>query len=321
MKKISIALCTHNGSRFLEDQLNSILQQTRKPDEMIVCDDCSSDLTSKILDNFSKNAPFPCKTIFNERNLKPTKNFEKAICHCTGDYIALSDQDDYWDPKKLQICEECLNNNEGLGAVFSNAHIVDSNMNYLGYTAWERFNFNNREQMAFKKGQSLEVLLKHYVVTGATMMFRTELRPYLVPIPKIWFHDAWIALIIASISSLSFVPAPLLYYRQHRNNHLGGIRKSLFRQILEVRNLDRCKILGLEIERYKQLNHRVSNLIGNRSSSVSQHLKEKVFHLERRFAMPSNRLLRIPFIAREFFHNGYKKYSRNWGSIAMDAFF
>ena len=91
--KVSIALCTYNGSEFLGEQLASFLTQTRLPDEIVVCDDCSLDSTVQILDDFAAHAPFPVRIYRNEKNLRSTKNFEQAIDLCEGDIILLADQE------------------------------------------------------------------------------------------------------------------------------------------------------------------------------------------------------------------------------------
>ena len=93
---LSVAMCTYNGSRHLSEQLESIGTQTRLPDELVICDDCSSDDTIRIIERFSASAPFAVRLEINTQNLGSTKNFEKAIRLCQGDLIALADQDDVW---------------------------------------------------------------------------------------------------------------------------------------------------------------------------------------------------------------------------------
>src|ERR1700730_3732237 len=81
-EKISVALCTYNGERFLGRQLASMQQQTRLPDELVVCDDCSTDSTIGILNEFATSAGFPVRIIRNEQNLGFVANFEQAIRLC-----------------------------------------------------------------------------------------------------------------------------------------------------------------------------------------------------------------------------------------------
>jgi len=91
---ISVALCTYNGELYLREQLESILKQTFPPDEIIICDDGSTDTTIKILEEFRRKSFIPVKVYYNKENLGVSKNFEKAISLCSGDIIFLSDQDD-----------------------------------------------------------------------------------------------------------------------------------------------------------------------------------------------------------------------------------
>ncbi|HEY2971172.1 MAG TPA: glycosyltransferase, partial [Pyrinomonadaceae bacterium] len=109
--KISVAMCTYNGAPYLREQLNSIAAQTRPPDELVVCDDVSADLTCEIVTSFAASVHFPVRLYVNEQNLGSTKNFERAIGLCEGDIIARSDQDDVWLPEKLRRIEDCLQRN------------------------------------------------------------------------------------------------------------------------------------------------------------------------------------------------------------------
>ena len=112
--KISVAFIVYNGSQYLRTQLDSILAQTHKVDEIIVCDDASSDNTKEILEEYKNEHPNLFSLHYNKKNLGPTKNIEKAIQACTGDIIFLADQDDYWETTKVEAIvkwfEKNLNN-------------------------------------------------------------------------------------------------------------------------------------------------------------------------------------------------------------------
>jgi glycosyltransferase involved in cell wall biosynthesis len=171
--RISVAMCTYNGSRFLREQLDSISRQSRLPDELIVSDDCSTDCTVEIIREFSATVPFEV-------------NFEKCIQLCTGDLIVLSDQDDYWYFDRLQTTENVMIDRPDAGALFADADVVDCNLNPLGYRLWKAVHFNDRLRRQFAQDKAFEALIAHNVVTGATMAFRAEFRPLLVPIPPLW---------------------------------------------------------------------------------------------------------------------------------------
>ena len=97
---VSIALCTHNGGVFLGEQLKSIQYQSFQPNEIIICDDISTDTTVHIIQQFQQKYPDIIQFFVNEQRLGPRKYFEKAIALTTGDVIFLSDQDDIWPTNK-----------------------------------------------------------------------------------------------------------------------------------------------------------------------------------------------------------------------------
>jgi glycosyltransferase involved in cell wall biosynthesis len=107
-QRLSVALCTYNGTQYLQEQLDSIAAQTKLPDELVICDDRSSDNTVEIIKLFSSKVSFPVHLHINEINLRTIKNFEKAISLCTGDIIVLSDQDDVWKPCKTERILRCF---------------------------------------------------------------------------------------------------------------------------------------------------------------------------------------------------------------------
>src|SRR6266849_8380108 len=134
---VSVALCTYNGARYLTPQLASILSQTLSPDELVICDDGSEDGTLDLLRAFSQTARFAVRIFENQHaRLGSTKNFEKAIELCTGDLIALADQDDVWRPHKLDHLCRSLGENPSAGYAFSDAELVSATGRGLGQTLW-----------------------------------------------------------------------------------------------------------------------------------------------------------------------------------------
>ena len=123
--KISVALCTYNGQQFLRQQLQSIQQQSRLPDELIVCDDGSSDQTVRIARDFAASASFPVRISENDHNLGFVANFEQAILLCGGDLITLCDQDDIWYPNRLERTEQEFTAHPEVGLVFSDGDLID----------------------------------------------------------------------------------------------------------------------------------------------------------------------------------------------------
>jgi glycosyltransferase involved in cell wall biosynthesis len=317
-EKISVVLCTYNGELFLKEQIESILKQTHLPDEIIVCDDCSTDSTVEILIDFQKISPVPFKIYINEKNLGVSKNFDKAISLCNGNIIFLSDQDDIWMPEKIEKVIEVFNNNENCSYVFSDAYVVNKDLHPLGYTMWESISFGKRQRESFKKGRQLKVLLKHNVVTGSTMAFRSHIREIVLPIPEIWIHDAWISLLGSIVGrGGTLLESALIYYRQHDYQLIGGKKSGILDKVRKALSTSVADYI-LDVKRYEVLNGRVLDLLGSKNNKV----EDKILFLKQRIKIyGSSVFLSLIIITYELFSGRYFKYSNNGlGSVAKDIF-
>jgi len=220
--KLSVAMCTYNGAAYLSEQLESLATQTRLPDEVVICDDSSTDnQTREIVETFSRRAPFPVRLFVNKHNLGSKRSFELAIRRCRGEIIFLSDQDDVWRKDKLAVIEHTFSSSPRTGLVFSDAEIVDEHLVELG-GLWT--NFDDAGRTDIEKQNVFKALLRRNLVTGATLAFRPNLRRLVLPIPTdtIFQHDAWIALIIAAVARVTFISEPLIKYRQHPGQQIGA---------------------------------------------------------------------------------------------------
>lgn len=164
---ISIAMTTYNGEMFLREQLDSILAQTKTDFEIVICDDCSSDSTLKILAEYaSKDSRFHIYE--NEKNLGYRKNFNKAVSLCKGEFIAFSDQDDIWLPHHLKTLKEnigeslvcggatvrCLENGDALNMLSptkQQAENLNSQVNRFIYQCYAFNLYQGASQMISKK--------------------------------------------------------------------------------------------------------------------------------------------------------------------------
>ncbi len=219
---ISIAMCTYNGARYLRTQLESFAQQTMLPDELVVCDDGSTDLTLQILENFRSSAQFTVRIFRNKVTLGYTQNFEQAIMHCKGDLIALSDQDDIWYPQKLALLSMSFAQDASVGGVFSDGDLLNTDLRSTGETIWRSHRFTSKEQQSFITGSAADILFRRNIVTGMTMMFRSSLCDKFLPIPQSWVHDAWIAFMLVAHARLIPSNERLVGYRTHAIQQIGS---------------------------------------------------------------------------------------------------
>jgi glycosyltransferase involved in cell wall biosynthesis len=316
---LSVALCTYNGSRFLSQQLQSIASQSRPPDELIICDDRSSDTTVAIIKSFVLEAPFPVRLEVNPANLGSTKNFELAISRCRGDVIALSDQDDIWQRDKLAQIERVLLHFPSVGAVFSDADVVDEQLTPLGYTLWDRYGFTKTRRRHLVAGRAFQVLLDQNAVTGATLAFRSWLKEWVIPIPDCCMHDAWIAAVTAAISDMSVVEEPLIQYRQHAQNQVGG-RKPPLPEFLRAVFRDNTAFYQDYLDQLKLLRERLADCPKLKRSDDLSLLDSRILHFEARARMPAQRLKRLPLVLRELWTMRYFRHSNGSISLGKDLF-
>ena len=268
-----------------------------------------------LLEAFAARAPFPVRILSNPQRLGVEGNFGRVIATCEGNCIALADQDDVWRADKLEKLSQALAAPIALAA-FSDADVVDGNLAPLGYTMWQRVHFTPREQARLANGEGFAVLLKHRVVTGAALAFKVSLRDTALPIPSGWPHDAWLALISAAQGGLVAVPEPLIAYRQHGGNVVGGLRKPLAQEARTALALDRGDWYRGELGLWRTLAARIE--VSAAPAAVHEALTEKIAHLEARANLPAARWRRLPGVLREAAAGRYAHYARNWGSIALD---
>jgi glycosyltransferase involved in cell wall biosynthesis len=313
--RFSIALAARNGALYLPELLDSLAAQTLPPYELVASDDASDDGTPALLDAFAARAPFLVRILRNPQRVGVVKNFRNALAACGGDCIALADQDDFWRSDKLERLAQELTAPTVLAA-FSDAAVVDSALVPIGYTMWQRVKFTPPEQMRIAHGAGFRVLLKHRVVTGATLAFKAGLRDQALPIPDGWQHDAWLALIAASQDGLVAVAESLIAYRQHSDNAVGGSRKSFWREAREALTLDRACWYQKELTLWRELAARLE--MQSAPEPARSALAEKLSHLERRARLPTARWRRLPGVLHELVAGGYARHARNWGSVAID---
>ena len=309
-------MCTYNGAEFLPAQLESILRQSRAPDQIVICDDGSTDETQTVLQKFD------LKVNVNEHKLGTVKNFENAIKLCTGDIVVLSDQDDVWHEDKLEVIGAAFERNAKTGLVFSDAEIVDENLNPTGRRMWDEVGFDAHKRKLVAHGRALDVLITGWTVTGATMAFRSEYRNLALPIPTNiqMIHDGWIALTVASVADVVMIDEPLIKYRQHERQQIGAPTpppKAPKPSTLEA--LKRSNPITelhriLEALEQRLLDHKDEYDCRKALAFAANYSR----HLDARANLPERRLNRVPTILRELLTWRYHEYANGFKSAAKD---
>ena len=265
-RTISIALATYNGERFLAKQLDSLINQTHKEIEIIICDDNSTDNTIDIIEKYIQKYSY-IKLYQNEKQLGFVKNFEKAIELCSSPYIALCDQDDIWIENKLeiqfneiQILEKKYKETPLM--VHSDLKMIDEHDKRINNSY---FKFRN---YTLSKNRDLAYILGACSVMGNTILINRELKKLILPfMDNVIVHDYYIALINELYGKRTTINSPLVQYRIHNQNSSNSKNtlqgnKKIEKINLPYHNINRDKLLKEILNRFR-LNKNDQSLIND----------------------------------------------------------
>jgi len=208
--RISVCLASYNGEKFIREQVESILANLSQYDELIICDDVSTDSTYSIIQSIGDPR---IKLIRNEKNIGHVKNFEKAISLAQGDLIFLSDQDDIWVKGKVKKVVEVFQRYDNISLVYHNIEPVDVFGNDLKAN-FPVYSEGKRNSWKFLIRQ----LIKPQIFGCGCCLSRNNIES-LLPFPSsVYAHDHWIAVWAAINGQVFFIEDKLVKYRQHENN-------------------------------------------------------------------------------------------------------
>jgi glycosyltransferase involved in cell wall biosynthesis len=316
--RISIALASYNGARYLQEQLDSLSAQRRLPDELIVFDDASRDDTVGILETFRATAPFEVKVHRNASNLGYSANFELAISRCAGDIIFMSDQDDVWFPEKIETVTRLFEQEPQIMVVSHNHIITNHDLTHDGVTKLQNI-------------RSLG-LPSSWLKTGCCTAFRRQWLEVVLPIPHATVtYDLWICQMADLLGVRRILPQSLLYYRRHGANAsmwMACTPKRVTPLIIlrEYGLRDTREPWARQADAYRTCIERLQDCAGLVSSLSSdavaaravQRLRQKIEAIAARTRLVSRpRWSRAPYVLRFFRTGGYDDFS-GWKSAAKD---
>ncbi len=322
MTLISIAMTTYNGESYLAVQLASLKDQTRQPDEIVICDDRSTDRTLQLLEDFAASAPFSVLVVSNQTNLGHELNFAKAVDLCTGDIIFLADQDDQWNLDRLEVVEQYFAADANALVIVNDVMITDGALVPTGRTILEQ---TRAAGVLGRNGKSLTL--------GCATAFRSGLRELISPIPALNYgHDSWIHDFTEALGARRVIPEVLQLYRRHGGNvsswaFNGSERASPLvvmqpsaGQDLTAAYANRIRALSLMLERvramtpdcYEQVNR-------NRSRErVISELERSVRSVKRRMQVFRRGWLGRKLLAIGLLIRGDYRHFLGWRSFAKD---
>lgn len=330
--RISVGVCTHNGEKFIREQLECILNQTVKPDEIIVTDDNSSDNTVEIVNSLLNDSGINHKVVPYDTHQGILKNFQNCLDMCTGDVIFSCDQDDVWMKDKIEKFIPYFE--RGSNFVYSNAIVVDSERNILEDNFWKCYGIDfchiSKDEFQLK-------VLSNLFIAGCNMAFTKDLYDKIRPIPYHFLHDGWVASCAPLFGDISFIDVPLIEYRRHGNNtsqFQSDEKLSDENSVVSVKQEKKKSIIN---DIYKNTlpddwfgNHhnyvcnklfyeRMSTYMTNEYSKIV--LKSISFHKNLLNCLPKHRIKSICILLREFFNGNYGLFRGNYKSLIRDFIF
>lgn len=322
--RTSVAMATYNGAKYIQEQLDSFVEQTSVPDELVICDDGSTDKTIEILNHFKSSAPFKVHIYRNEKNLGYGQNFGKAMSLCTGDLIFLSDQDDVWFPEKIATICEIVTNNPKNHVFLNDALLTDGDLVSSGRTKLQQM-------------KSARINIDSFV-QGCCCAVRKEFLELALPLPKVYkAHDNWLVELAGYLDVKMVYEYALQFYRIHGENtgkyFLNTPNKIYFchkviNRFKSVNKnntsllflMEQKKLLALKNRLYDQINNECVKSISNDNvykglMTVSQKLNA-VNNRERLLGKP--RALRISGALSMMLKGEYQHHFNGFNSFVRD---
>lgn len=319
---VSVAMTTFNGEDFIREQIESILDQSPAPLEIIVADDGSSDATTAVVRSLAADSTISVRLIGGD-HVGLRGNVERAIAACRGDVIALADQDDVWQPGRLAAITEAFLS-DAVSLWFSDAELIDHSGSPIGRTVFHAVGVDEARRVRIESGRGLAQLLHGMTVTGSTMAFRAALRPIALPLPPVldgddhlFLHDGWIA-VLASLRGRTVIdPRRLTLYRQHAGQ-VTNMTMARDPESTPDANLERSARMDRELRQVSLVLQRLRE-----TAALSQCRKADVEALVGRQRLLEVRTMprgvaRTARIAGSLLRGDYSRYARGVRSAAID---
>lgn len=221
--KVSVCMTTYNGDKYITKQIDSILLQLNNDDELIICDDCSTDLTISIVDSYADKR---INLIENPIRLGVVANYNKCIFLAKNEIIFLADQDDIWMPDKVEKILKKFYKYPKITLVLSNAQVIDETDRVV-----KEYFLNFHSSIDISIFRALKNIIKNKYL-GCAIAFRRKMTKYVLPIPSdVPMHDMWIGIINDIFGKTCYLNKSLIGYRRHSQNITSSKHASLQQMI------------------------------------------------------------------------------------------
>lgn len=317
-----VVMCTYNGRLYLMEQLQSLLQQQRIPDQLVIFDDCSTDGTWELLQAWVRTVSFPVIIHRNEVRQGVAKNFSAAMLKVKTDVVFLCDQDDIWLPGKISLMVKVFASEPDVLLMHTDAQLVDAQVRDLGVSLFQTLGIASETCYQKQTGHAFSVLSRKSLATGATIAFRRNLLDVAYPFPPYWLHDEWLAIMAAATGHVMMLKEQTIQYRQHGRNVVGarlpGFRHRL-QQFFQLLRLPKGEFQIKYLKRISALQERLAAQPQAWPACLVI-VNDMLSHARFRSSLSPNLIVRIWAMRRELQSGRYQRYSHGLLGILRDVF-
>ena len=333
-ERLSVVLATYNGEDFLDEQLQTLATQTRRPDELVAFDDGSTDKTVDILEQFARTAPFPVQVIATGEHVGTCEAFGEAMRRASGTILVICDQDDRWEPEKLAVMEQRMAGRPDALLAFSDATLVDVSGTPLSRSRWRLAGFGPTQWASMERDVFGE-MMKRQIVSGCTAAIRSEILPALLPFPSglhpalpTMMYDRWISLLAAAAAPVITIPERLVQYRIHPAQQIGipalELRRLLPQTALRLGQfvaprIEKSGRFAYQLEHLREIQKRLAATgLDSGESDLRLRLAEQHLRVRASLEEESWRHRALPVLHQYVNADGYRRFSMGLSAALSD---
>lgn len=321
-RRIVVALTTCDSEQFLGPQLESIAQQTRLPDAVVVGDDLSTDRTLAILDDFARRMPFPVRVLRHESRVGPIRNSETVLAKCAddADVVAVADHDDVWMPEKLAVVEKVFSEADAPILWFSDADLIDGAGASLPGRLFDMVHLGSGDRDLLRTGGGLRRLVHGETVTNPTIAIDAALIPLAVPFPedkvlgsRAFQQDGWLAVLGRLRGAIRVDDRALISYRRHA-------RSVSHQERMESARTGGAADRKSDLAREQRRARLVADRVRSRDAPWAPDAREEILALDRFLSARVERRLgpRLGGVLREWSTGSYRRFARGARTALYD---
>lgn len=332
---VSVVMATYNGEQYLTPQLESLVDQDRRPDEVVIVDDGSTDGTVALLREFAERAPFPVNLIDREEHRGTSVTFAEGLRAAKYDLLMICDQDDVWLRHKISTMIRYMAAAPDALLGFSDARLIDVDGKVIGDSRWKIAGFTTPQWRAMTADPFGQMQTRQ-IVSGCTTAIRSTLVPALLPFPAglhralpDMIYDRWASLMATAAGAVVVIPEQLIDYRIHPHQQIG-IPSLALRRVAPHLAIHAGQFVFSRHELEQRSAYHLAHLeliqkrlddAGLLTPEAEQHLELAAEHIKTRGRLDIMRRRRPRYVLEELRKpNGYRRFSLGITTAIADLF-